>query len=266
MKHAYVLIAIVLLTGAAELQAQQGQKKATPSTIGRKRNAAPPARFKTSQLEGRWQEVSRSTSKDQQAMRLTDTIYLRFLANGTAETTEGQSATITGTTSIEPGDYLGTSANDYKIVSLTGNTMVLDNLNGVLHQFERRESFAFESPVTYNYTIGDTSAGKVEVNAANMIRNWFVYRRAASPGAIGNSTPVIRNLKLVSEQKGTYKGEIEFALSGKVFTEPCTFSVSGTDVTIKAATQNWNTKIYKADGKEMILGKKGELVYYLKPY
>jgi hypothetical protein len=265
MKYAYVLIVMGLMA-CADLQAQPGQKRASHSTLGRKRNNLPPSQYKIAQFDGRWQEVSRQGSKDKQPVSVTDTMYLNFLSNGTVEVTEGKSATITGGTTIEPGDYLNTSVNDYKIISISSNEMVLDDLNGSLRRFEKRQAFAFENPATYNHTIGDTSAGKIEITAANMIRNWFVYRRGANPGAVANSTPVIRNLKLSKEQGGVYNGEIEFAISGKVITEPCTFSVSGNDVTIKATTQNWNTKIYKADGKEMMLGKKGELVYYLKPF
>lgn len=267
MKYAYVLAAIGLLA-CADLQAQRdSQKRGTPSTMGRKRNAAPPAQYKLSQFEGRWQEVSRQTSKDKSEMKVTDTIYFRFLPNGTVETTEGKSVTVTGGSSIDPGDYLNTSVNEYKVVSLSENSMTLDDQVGTLHQFERRSSFAFENPATINYTIGDTSAGKVEVNAANMLRNWFVYRRGANPGAIASTTPVIRNLKLTDEGKdGSFNGVIEFATSGKVSTEPCTFKVVGGDVAIRSTTQTWNTKIYKADGKELMIGKKGELVYYLKPY
>lgn len=266
MKYIFILAFAILAAAPIGLMAQKSKnKKATPSTIGRKVNELPDQRYKLSMLDGRWQEVSRQRSTDKGALRIEDTIYIRFIPNGTAETTQGGSATITGTTSIGRNDYMSTSANDWRIVSLTDDKMTLDNLDGILHNFERTIEFAFERNHNIFYTIGDTSAQKVDISAASLVANWFVYRRGAAPGSVSGTASIIRNLKITSGDKDNYTGEIEYSIGPKVTTEPCTLSFSGRDLQIKSTTQTWNTKVFKADGKELMMGKKGELIYYFKP-
>ena len=61
-----------------------------------------------------------------------------------------------------------------------------------------------------------------------------------------------------------FAGEIEFAQYGKTIIQTCMLVIANNMVTISAAENTWRLEVFKADGKEMILGKKDGLVNYFQ--
>ena len=70
----------------------------------------------------------------------------------------------------------------------------------------------------------------------------------------------------IREKQGEnyFTGEVEFAQHGKAFIQTCTLVFANNMVTISAVVNTWHLEVFKADGKEMILGKKDGLVYYFQ--
>ena len=141
--------------------------------------------------------------------------------------------------------------------------IVLDDMTGYLHSLSRIKEFTYELIVNPPVAAADTSKAMIDLSAVSLIKDWFAYRRAADPGMITSATALIRNLRIKEKfNDSKFKGEIGYARFGKAIVEPCTLAFTVNTVSIVAESNTWNMEVYKADGKEMILGKKGELVYY----
>ena len=229
------------------------------NTIGKK------GKYSMDQFIGRWQETARMKSSTKERVDVVDTFYLHFYKNNTADTKEGNSLVITGSSEVFTDGYITTSATDFKIVSVSPDEIVLDDMMGYQHTLNRTNRFAYE---VINHPPGpllDIADNKVDLSSSLLIKNWFAYRRAANPGSVKPETPLIRNLRIKEKSSdNTYKGEVEFARNGIAYVQPCTLVFADKTVSIETEGATWNIRVYKADGKEMILGKKGELVYYFK--
>ena len=74
---------------------------------------------------------------------------------------------------------------------------------------------------------------------------------------------MLRNLRIQEKlSDNSYKAEVEFARNGKAYVQASTLVFIGNMVAISTEGSSWNMQVYKSDGKELIMGKKGELVYY----
>lgn len=222
-------------------------------------------KYKMEQFTGRWQETEKTENKTKEKVAITDTFYIRFYENGTADTKQGNSVVITGTTELFVDDYITTSANDFKIISVTPGIIVLDDLGGFQHRFTKTDLFAYEVKKDLPKPVADTAKAIVDLSGASLIKNWFAYKREATPGFIKPETFMISKLNIREKQGENYfAGEIEFAQYGKALVETCTLVFANNMVTISAAANTWHIEVFKADGKEMILGKKDGLVYYFQ--
>ncbi len=222
-------------------------------------------KYKMKQFTGRWQETEKTHSKTKETVAITDTFYIRFYENGTADTKQGNSVVITGTTELFVDDYITTSANDFKIISVTPNIIVLDDLGGFQHRFNKTDLFAYEVKQDPPKPVTDRATAIIDLSGASLIKNWFAYKREAIPGFIKPETFMITKLNIKEKQGENYfAGEIEFAQYGKALVQTCTLVFTNNMVTISAAANTWHLEIFKADGKEMILGNKDGLVYYFQ--
>ncbi len=222
-------------------------------------------KYKMKQFTGRWQETEKIESKTKEKVAVTDTFYIRFYENGTADTKQGNSVVITGTTELFADDYITTSANDFKVISVTPNTIVLDDLVGFQHRFTKTGLFAYEVKKDPSKPVIDTAKPIIDFSGASLIKNWFAYKRQATPGFISPETFMISKLNIKEKQGENYfTGDMEFAQYGKAFIQTCTLVFANKMVTISAEANTWHLEIFKADGKEMILGKKDGLVYYFQ--
>lgn len=275
MKYVFfsMFVFLFLFTGNTKAQEegvnQQSieRKRKVVSLLEKKRNSKRATHYKFDQFKGKWQEISRINNITKESIIIKDTIYLNFYGTNKVEVKEGTSPILTGYSAVEPGDYLTTSVNDYKIISVSDKEIVLADLEESTYTFEKKSSFYYETaPAPVIRTVGDTAQAVINLTNANLIKNWFAYKRNAKPGEITSETPLIRGLIVSGKiNESSYKGEISYAKSGKEISLPCTVSVTGLYLNIAAEGMNWNLEVQKADGKELVLGKKGELVYYFKP-
>ncbi len=172
---------------------------------------------------------------------------------------------ITGSSELFTDDYITTSANDFKIISVTAGMLVLDDLGGFQHSFSKKSQFAYEAETVQPKPVGDTAKAIIDLSPASLIKNWFAYKRNAAPDFVKPATALIRNLKILEKQsENNFKGEIEFAQFGKALVQTCTLVFNNNRVSVFTEGNTWNMEVLKADGKEMILGKKDELVYYFQ--
>jgi len=223
------------------------------------------AMYTMDQFIGRWQEISRMKTGTKEKTEVTDTLYIHFYKEGTADTKQGNSLVITGTSELFTDNYITTSANDFKVVSVSPDMIVLDDLAGYQRNMARKNNFAYELSKPVPVAEPDTVKMKIAITAGSLIKDWFAYKRSAEPGFITPETPLIRNLRIrTSFTEYSYSGEIEFARSGKAYVQSCTLSFNGNWVSIVTVGNTWNLEVYKADEKEMILGKMGEVTYYFK--
>jgi hypothetical protein len=222
-------------------------------------------KYKMDQLTGRWQETEKLNSKNKEKIAVADTFYIHFYDNGTADTKQGNSVIITGTSELFTDDYLTTSANDFKIISVTPDMLVLDDLSGFQHSFSRKVLFAYEVQTVRPEPVVDTAKAIIDISSASLMKGWFAYKREATPGFVKPATALIRKLKIQEKQsENNFKGEIEFEQFGKALVQTCTLVFANNMVSVFTEENTWNMEVFKADGKEMILGKKGELLYYFQ--
>jgi len=265
MKYITILLSAALLFAGIGAQAQEGSGRHLGRPNPKQKGPAQPSKYKIEQFDGRWQETSRQDSKTKAPVNIEDTFYIRFYDGTRADTKQGSSVVVTGYAEVSKDDYVTTSASDFKIVSLSANEMVLDDEAGDLHTFTKTDKFAYEAVITPPVAAPDTATAVVDLSPAAFTKNWFAYRRGANPGVITNQTYIIRELKITGNTgDNNYKGEIQYSHTGAATVKPCTITISGNTATITTDVNTWNVTVYKCDGQELILGKKGELVYYFK--
>jgi len=264
MRFHQFLIFFCIIGFSYSLQAQENP--AGKRRVSRVKKPAKVSQYKMEQFDGRWQENNRINSKTKEAVAYSDTIYIRFYDSTKADTKEGNSVVITGSASIDRNDDITTSARDFHIVSVAENEIVLDDMDGFVHSFIRKDVFNYELATPSAAGVLDQEKVVIEISSANLLKNWFVYRRGANPGFIKPETPVIKNL-LIKEKtaENLYKGDIEFSIRGLAETKPCTLTFTGNNLTISSQSNTWIGEVYQLDEKQLVFGKKGELVYYFRP-
>ncbi len=225
----------------------------------------PKGKYTIEQFTGRWQETARMKSKTKEKVEVIDSFYIRFYDDNRAETKQGNSLVIIGISELFKDDYITTSANDFKVLSVTPNELILDDMVGYLHIMTRTTHFAYEDVTDPPVAKPDITKYTIDLSASSLLKNWFAYRRGANPGFVKSETALIRDLKIQEKiTDNSYRGEIEFARFGQATVQPCKLVFTANSLSIVTEGNIWNMEMYKADGQEMILGKKGELVYYFK--
>lgn len=262
MKRSHILTVLTLFFIVNEVMAQP--RLAIHSYASRSDNTAvKKGKYTIDQFIGRWQETGRMKSSNKERAEIVDTMYLHFYKNNTVDTKEGNSAVITGSSEVFIDNYITTSAIDFKIISVSPDVIVLDDMTGYQHSFSRTNRFAYETSNKTLSALPDIENSKVDLSGSSLIKNWFAYRRAADPGFVKPETALLRNMRIKEKlSDNNYKGEVEFARNGAAYVQPCTLLFTGNMLLLETEGSTWNIRVYKADGKEMILGKKGELVYY----
>ena len=262
MKYTYVLLALLFYSNGIMAQQQQPVRSYSKNSRNVKKG-----KYSMDQFIGSWQETARMQSRSNEKVAVADTLFIQFYKEGIADIKDGSnSMVITGTTELYTDDYITTSSNDFKIISVTPDLIVLDDLLGFLRSMSRIKVLAREvsksTPVVNTDTVVQD---KIDLSETGLIKDWFNYRTAALPGTVKSETALIKNLKILDKPaENSFNGEIKFTRYGKVMMQACTLTFTGKMVTIVTEGYTWNIEVYKADGQEMVLGKKGELVYYFK--
>lgn len=217
--------------------------------------------FTALQLQGNWKETGRmDNNKNPLPIDTKDSIYLRILKDSAMYLPGGGYLPMYGSLDITKGDNLNISTVDFKIVSLTGGLMLLDNYNNIIHSFSKTTlPYAGERKKAF------ISTAAVDLSPKSLLKNWFVYRIApAQASQANNAISAVNFLEKNSAEK--YSGNIEFGnwVLKDFKTLPCTFIFNGNEMRIEAGSYTWNGQIYKANGDTLIYGRENETMYYFK--
>ncbi len=269
MKRTPVLTLLLLLfiMNKATAQTMQTARLAIHSyTAKAGKKARKKGKYTMDQFIGRWQETERMKSDTKEKVAIADTMYIHFYVGDTTETKQGNTLVLKGTSALYTfnDDYITTSADDFRIVSVSPDVIVLDDMFGYTHSFSRKTTlFSYEIVTPPPVAPPDIDDNKVDLSPSSLIKNWFAYRRGAKPGFVKAEMPVLRYLRISKQlSENSYSGNVEFARNGTAYVQTCTLVFAGRMLSIDTEGSAWNVEVYKADGKEMIIGKKGELVYY----
>lgn len=265
IKHC-ILLFVPLLFSLENVQSQKVKRQGTQSINNTKKIAEPIQTFSIEQFYGRWQEIKRTT-KNNETVQITDTIYLNFTSPNKVETRDGKKNIMRGEASLEEGNFLIAAADIYSIVSVSPEEIILDNQEDYIHTLRKKELFLFE-------TYGKDSVRKeiyhqlTTFTLADITGNWKVYRKSAKPGReIKSETDWLISINIFStSEKDSTTGEIVYMLKESTERKTCTVSIENGKLVIrpKEGNETWGFKVYKADGKEFIFGEAGDLIFYSK--
>jgi len=108
----------------------------------------------------------------------------------------------------------------------------------------------------------------VDLQPASLKHNWSAFKTEANPGFIKPEMAIVRQLDLL-ESAGPmkYKGKVQYDKMNRRTTQECTVEFTtdpktGTWVNIVSTSETWKTELFKADGKEMIMGRKSDGIRY----
>ncbi len=252
-----ISIAIVL-TASAQKPARKG---VTPMQI------QPPPRaayYSIGQLDGKWQEVKRTSIKTKQPVGFSDTLLLRFDSNK-VEIRDATSMRMTmrGDAFIEPPYNLIAAGDEYIIRSLDKEKLVLDDGEN-LKELHKKQQFYYETLGKLTVETENIST-PVNVDQKKLEGKWIVYRRQALAGTIDSDAVIIKSIDIfpgdaIGSAMGRvvcYKTDVTESWSCKIIFSPGNIQV----ITDKYA---WEFQTYKADGKEFVFGEVGRMLYYAK--
>ena len=202
-----------------------------------------------------------------------DTVYMRMSKDSAMYRPGISSRPMLGYVDITEGDNLNISQNDFQVKTVSANELVLIENKDILHTLSRiNDSFAFERIKEFCpdcKTDPEAGAMAIDLQATSLIHKWSGYKTEANAGFIKPEMAIIRQLD-INQSVGPmkYTGKVQFDKSNKRTTQDCTIEFSEdknsmvTRVSIQTAGEAWNTEVFKADGKQMIMGKKTDGVRY----
>jgi hypothetical protein len=266
MHKIFLLVLTMFFITTANAQTRRVKRQGvTPIQTGASNQSKITYTYKADQFKGKWQEVKRFY-KNQQPASIVDTVFLFFKGDNKAETRDGTKTFMKGDVMIEtPGNILVVAADVYTIISVSKDTIVLDDQEEFVHTLVKVEKFWHET-VGKVAIVSDAFDNPVNPSIQNLMGNWGVYRRQSKPGALDAGTLLIKHLK-IKEAKGanTATGEITVYTNQQSEQLSCTVTINGTNMLIKTEKQSWIFPVYKADGKELVFGDKSKLIYFAKP-
>ncbi|HEX4957569.1 MAG TPA: hypothetical protein VFV46_05275 [Lacibacter sp.] len=260
----YIFLFFIILLAADKLSAQvkrvPRQRVASKTT-----DTKNTYNFTIAQFLGKWQETLRLNTDKTESV-ITDTIYLHFKEDLKVETRDGRKTYLTGEALIEsPGNILVVAADVYKIISITSDTLVLNDQDEFIHVFVKVKQFWLET-VGKNTVTTEVYNKPMVLNLNDLLGSWFIYRRQAKPGAIDANAYLIKQIKITAVTDATTaSGEISYYKGNVSETIPCTINVKGEDFTISTSVFTWKLAAYKTANKEWVFGEREKLLYFAKP-
>ncbi|MDB5198815.1 MAG: hypothetical protein JWO92_778 [Chitinophagaceae bacterium] len=251
---------LLIITLSAESQKMKVKRKGVAPLDVTKNPQANSSIYSLNQFTGKWQEVSRTDSRNN-PIGFKDTLFYNFSDKGEVFSRDGVNMSLMGEALIDPGNILVAAADVFTIRSLNNNQVVLDD-GEYLHTLVRKNGFWYETLPT-NAVVPEKFASPVSVNASALAGKWKVYRRAAQPGVTDKVLIRILNVQNIKNDN-TATGEIMYYRSEKLETLPCTITLDGTRMRISTEQNTWHMNVYKADGRDLVFGD-ASLMYYCKP-
>ena len=217
--------------------------------------------FTIGQFTGKWQEMSRTDSRNN-PVPFKDTLFYNFSDKGEVFSRDGVNMSLMGEAAIDPGNVLIAAADVFTIKSMNKDGVILDD-GEYVHRLVRKNNFWYETLPT-NYVAPERFTDPITVNISALVGKWKVYRRDARPG-YENKRILIRILNVIQPMdNNTATGELTFYQKEKFETLPCTLNLSMGKMHITTAQDSWTVNVYKADGKDLVFGEPS-LMYYCKP-
>lgn len=209
---------------------------------------------------GNWQEVKRKNSRSNAVLNIGqgDTVYIRMLKDSALYRPGTDYLPMYGSSDFAAPDKLNLAGNDFKVISITDNEMILDNRKTIAVFVKTSASFYWE----VNKAIKPVEA--VDLSPELLIKDWYVSRIA--PSSAAQQPDAITSLSIKQKtSENSFTGNISFGkwAENKYTTEPCTLLFVGNKLSIKAESFTWNGQIYKANGDSISFGREG-LFYYFK--
>ncbi|MDB5223559.1 MAG: hypothetical protein JWN83_2226 [Chitinophagaceae bacterium] len=251
---------LLVITLSAESQKMKVKRKGVTPLDVTKNPQANSSIYSLNQFTGKWQEVSRTDSRNN-SVGFKDTLFYNFSDKGEVFSRDGVNMSLMGEALIDPGNVLVAAADVFTIRSMNNNQVVLDD-GEYLHTLVRKNGFWYETLPT-NAVVPEKFNNPVSVSTSALSGKWKVYRRAAQPGTTDKTLIRILNVQSIKNDN-TATGEIMFYRTEKLETLPCTITLDGTRMQISTEKNTWNVNVYKADGKDLVFGD-ASLMYYCKP-
>jgi hypothetical protein len=204
--------------------------------------------------------VSRKNANDKTSINIgiSDTGYFR-LSQASAMYRPGTAyAPMTGSMDTK-GNNLNVAYNDFKIVSLANEVMILENYGKSIMTFVKTSK-----PFYWEINHNATPVKLINLSPESLIKSWFAFR--ISPSNAAQNTDAISSLVIIKRNNDSnYIGNISFGKwnDKNVNTEPCTFSFTKNKLNVKASSFNWDGDVSKANGDTIIFTAKG-VTYHLK--
>jgi hypothetical protein len=209
---------------------------------------------------GNWQEVSRKNASDKTSLNIgnSDTVYFRLSKTSAMYRPGTAFAPMTGSMDIKENN-LNVAYNDFKIVSLTNEVMLLENYGKSIMTFVK-----ISKPFYWEINHNAPPVKLIDLSPESLIKNWYAFR--ISPSNAAQETDAISSFVIKNRNEdSSYAGNISFGKwnDKNVNTLPCTFSFTKNKLNIKASSINWYCDISKANGDTIIISSKG-VTYHLK--
>ena len=208
-------------------------------------------------VQGKWQEVSRIPVGGNAPISYTDTMFIT-VTDREAVVKQGNQMTMKGDAKVQ--DKMFTAAADlFEIVNLRTDEMTLKDEDNV-RKMKRMDSYYFEG------------FGKDSVHTEQFVESadfpvqqfygtWTIYRKKAEPGK-ATLSPVLEIIKIdrIDGINGT--GTVTFHKGASSETADATFEFGNRQLKIVSPSATWQLDTYKADGKELVLGEKENILYF----
>lgn len=256
-----VLVFLTAITLSAESQQMKVKRKGVTPLDVTKNHPASKSIYSLNQFTGKWQEVSRTDSRNN-PVSFKDTLFYNFSDKGEVFSRDGVNMSLKGEAFIDPGNVLIAAADVFTIRSMNNNKVVLDD-GDYQHTLVRRNDFWYETLPT-TAVVPQKLIDPVSANISALAGKWKIYRRDAKPGT-ENHRILMRILNVINiKDNNTATGELTFYQTERLETLPCTITLKEGGMHISTAKDSWNFNVYKADGKDLVFGD-GSLMYYCKP-
>ncbi len=256
------LLGFCMLVFGYTLSAQKVKRKGVTSNQPPKKESV--ATHSLSELDGKWQEVSRFLSGSIIPVTFLDSLLLHFYEGKVdVKYASGMTMAMKGVAHLEANNSLVAAGDYYTIQSLDKTNLVIDD-GEFIKELEKKEQFYSESigKATIE-TDSFSTARQIDIN--KLKGKWLVYRRQAEPGAVKAETPIIKSLEInaVSEE-GIAFAVVTYTLAAVTKTQECQLVTKDGLIKFITAKETWSYKTYKADGEEFIFGDTGYMIYYAK--
>jgi hypothetical protein len=223
-------------------------------TIYAQQNGKNPV-YAIEQLNGNWQETGRTDTRTNKPVSLNpaNALYIHISKDSSVYMEGTANLPAYGNAYITHGTQLYLPNNDFKIVSASGQTLVLDDYEHMIHTFTKTTD-----PLPGEIKPAFCANCVVNISPASLSKNWFAYSISGHPeNAI--SLLIINSMNADK----SFSGNIS-SVNLKYKNEPCTLIFSGRELQIKAKSFSWNEWVYKASGDSLTIGKVKDHMYYFR--